>query len=157
MPPASWSRSVGTADCLELGVCQLRETLAFGLLDYEHSGRDQAAWVIDLLRRDPATRSEVITTLQPRTDTAYIPCISLLDFWLPRGAVELIVYAHSIDFGAQGYGKLAELASLQDHVAGELGLPAGRLLITVKSAHIYETDLPCVHSVPADYDSSNLR
>jgi hypothetical protein len=32
-----------------------------------------------------------------------------------RGSVELVVYAHSIDFGAKGYGNLVELASLQHH------------------------------------------
>jgi thymidylate synthase len=126
------------------------DSYATRLFDYEHSGRDQVAWVIDRLRKDPATRSAVITTLQPRTDTTYIPCLSLLDFWLPGGAVELIAYAHSIDFGAKGYGNLAELASLQHHVAGELGLPVGRLLMTVKSAHIYETELPYLHDVLAD-------
>jgi Thymidylate synthase len=128
------------------------DSYATRLFDYEHSGRDQVAWVIDRLRRDPATRSAVITTLQPRTDTAYIPCLSLLDFWLPRGAVELIAYAHSIDFGAKGYGNLAELASLQHHVAGELGLPVGRLLMTVKSAHLYETELPYMQGVLTDHD-----
>jgi thymidylate synthase len=79
--------------------------------------------------------------LQPHTDTTYIPCISMLDFWLPAGTVELVVYAHSIDFGAKGYGNLVELASLQQHVAGALGLPVGRLLMVVKSAHVYETEL----------------
>ena len=66
--------------------------------------------------------------------------MSLLDFWLPDGAVELVVYAHSIDFGAKGYGNLVELASLQRHVAGQQALPAGRLLMIVKSAHVYETE-----------------
>jgi hypothetical protein len=66
------------------------DSYATRLFDYEHSGRDQVAWVVDRLRRDPATRSAAITTFQPRTDAAYIPCVSLLDFWLPGGAVELI-------------------------------------------------------------------
>ena len=45
---------------------------------------------------------------------------------LPDGAVELVAYAHSIDFGAKGYGNLVELASLQQHVAGQLaGRPGG--------------------------------
>ncbi len=78
------------------------DSYATRLFDYEHSGRDQVAWVIDRLRRDPASRSAAITTFQPRTDAAYIPCVSLLDFWLPGGAVELVTYAHSIDFGAKG-------------------------------------------------------
>jgi hypothetical protein len=116
------------------------DSYATRLFDYEHSGRDQVAWVVDRLRRDPATRSAAITTFQPHTDTSYIPCVSLLDFWLPDGAVELIAYAHSIDFGAKGYGNLVELASLQQHVAGQLGRPAGRLLMVVKSAHVYEAE-----------------
>jgi hypothetical protein len=116
------------------------DSYATRLFDYEHSGRDQVAWVVDRLRQDPATRSAAITTFQPHTDTSYIPCVSLLDFWLPDGAVELVAYAHSIDFGAKGYGNLVELAALQRHVAGQLGRPAGRLLMTVKSAHVYETE-----------------
>lgn len=116
------------------------DSYATRLFDYEHSGRDQVAWVTDRLRRDPASRSATITTFQPHTDSSYIPCVSLLDFWLPGGAVELVAYAHSIDFGAKGYGNLVELAALQRHVAGELTLPAGRLLMVVKSAHVYETE-----------------
>lgn len=129
------------------------DSYATRLFDYEHSGRDQMAWVIDRLRRDPATRSATITTFQPHTDTTYVPCVSLLDFWLPGGAVELIAYAHSIDFGAKGYGNLVELATLQRRVAGELGLPAGRLLMIVKSAHLYETERAYVRGVLAAQDS----
>ena len=125
------------------------DSYATRLFDYEHSGRDQVAWVIDRLRADPATRSAAITTFQPRTDTTYIPCVSLLDFWLPGRAVELIAYAHSIDFGAKGYGNLVELAALQHHVAAELGRPPGRLLMVVKSAHVYETELAYLRSVLA--------
>ena len=128
------------------------DSYATRLFDYEHSGRDQVAWVIDRLRRDPATRSAAITTFQPHTDTSYIPCVSLLDFWLPGGAVELVAYAHSIDFGAKGYGNLVELASLQHHVADQLGRPVGRLLVVVKSAHVYETERDFVQDVLARQD-----
>jgi thymidylate synthase len=123
------------------------DSYATRLFDYEHSGRDQVTWVIDRLRADPASRSAAITTFQPHSDTTYIPCVSMLDFWLPGGAVELVVYAHSIDFGAKGYGNLVELASLQRHVADALGLPAGRLLMIVKSAHVYETELEYIKAL----------
>jgi thymidylate synthase len=126
------------------------DSYATRLFDYEHSGRDQVAWVIDRLRQDPATRSATITTFQPRTDTTYVPCVSLLDFWLPGGAVELTSYAHSIDFGAKGYGNLVELARLQHHVADALGRPAGRLLVMVKSAHVYQAEFEYVHGVLAE-------
>lgn len=116
------------------------DSYATRLYDYEHTGRDQIAWVVERLRRDPASRSAAITTFQPLTDTSYIPCVSLLDFWLPDGALELVVYAHSIDFGAKGYGNLIELAEVQRRVATQLDMPLGRLLMTVKSAHIYQTE-----------------
>jgi thymidylate synthase len=116
------------------------DSYATRLFDYERSGRDQIAWVIDRLRGDPTSRSATITTFQPHTDTSYIPCVSLLDFWLPGGAVELAVYAHSIDFGAKGYGNLVELAALQHRVAEALDRPVGRLVMTVKSAHVYDTE-----------------
>jgi thymidylate synthase len=131
------------------------DSYATRLFDYEHSGRDQVTWTIDRLRADPASRSATITTLQPHSDTTYIPCVSTLDFWLPGGAVELVVYAHSIDFGAKGYGNMVELASLQRHVADALGLPVGRLLMIVKSAHVYETDLAYIKRVLAGASRPN--
>jgi thymidylate synthase len=125
------------------------DSYATRLFDYEHSGRDQVRWVIDRLRADPSSRSATITTFQPHTDTTYIPCVSMLDFWLPDGALELVVYAHSIDFGAKGYGNLVELASLQHHVADALGVRVGRLLMIVKSAHVYETELEYIKGLLA--------
>jgi len=110
------------------------------LYDYASSGRDQISWVIDRLRKDPSSRSATITTFEPLLDTTYIPCVSLLDFWIRDEALELVVYAHSIDFGAKGYGNLVELAFLQEHVARELGREIGRLVFLVKSAHIYESE-----------------
>ena len=149
----AWMRDNFTrhAPVAELGGA---DSYATRLFDYDHSGRDQIGWVIDRLRQSPASRSATITTFQPHTDSAYIPCVSLLDFWLPRGAVELVVYAHSIDFGAKGYGNLVELASLQQHVAAELGLPVGRLLMTVKSSHVYDTEMDYVLKVLAGGQSS---
>ena len=88
----------------------------------------------------PGSRSATITTFEPLSDTSYIPCVSLLDFWAPAGRVELVVYAHSLDFGKKAYGNLVELARLQELVAGELGLPLGSLTIYVKSAHVYEPE-----------------
>jgi thymidylate synthase len=110
------------------------------LFNYAGTGRDQIAWVVDRLRADPECRSASVTTFQPLTDTAYIPCVSLLDFWIRDGAVELVVYAHSLDFGKKAYGNLVELTRLSEHVAGELGRPVGRLVVHAKSAHVYEPE-----------------
>jgi len=119
------------------------------LYDYAESGRDQVQWVIDRLRADPASRSATITTFEPLLDTTYIPCVSLLDFWISEGRLVAVVYAHSIDFGAKGYGNLVELAFLMERIAGALDLEVGRLDFIVKSAHIYEPDLALMRDVVA--------
>ena len=116
------------------------DSYAVRLFDYAHAGRDQIAWVAERLRADPESRSATITTFQPLTDEAYIPCISMLDFWLPAGELELVVYAHSLDFGKKAYGNLVELARLQERVASEVGVLLGRLVIHAKSAHVYELE-----------------
>jgi thymidylate synthase len=122
-------------DVAELGGAR---SYARRLRDYE--GRDQVAWVIERLRTDPETRSATITTFQPLADTSYIPCVSLLDFWRVGGGLELVVYAHSLDFGKKAYGNLVELARLQHEVAAAVGVPVGSLVIHAKSAHVYEPE-----------------
>ncbi|MGN6444596.1 thymidylate synthase [Amnibacterium sp.] len=119
------------------------------LFDYLRTGRDQIRWVIDRLAADPTRRDAVITTLEPTLDTSYVPCVSLLDFWIPDGRLELVVAAHSIDFGTKGYANLVELAELQHRVAHALEIPVGRLLMSVKSAHIYEPELEPMRTVVA--------
>jgi thymidylate synthase len=124
-------------DVPELGDAK---SYAVRLFNYAGEGRDQIAWAIERLRTDPASRSATITTFQPLTDTAYIPCVSMLDFWRPNEALDLVVYAHSLDFGKKAYGNLVELTRLQEHVAGELEAPLGRLVVHAKSAHVYEPE-----------------
>lgn len=129
-------------DVPELGNAK---SYAARLFDYAGAGRNQIDWVVDRLRGDPDSRSAAITTFQPLTDTSYVPCISLLDFWLRNGpdsdkTLELVVYAHSLDFGKKAYGNLVELARLAERVAGELGRPVGPLVLHAKSAHVYEPE-----------------
>src|SRR5712691_5127217 len=125
------------------------DSYATRLYDYAHAGRDQIRWVIDRLAANPWTRDATVTTFQPLTDTGYIPCVSLLDFWLVEGKLQLAVYANAIDFGTKGYANLVELAALQARVAGDLGVGVGTLTMTVKSAHIYQTYIRLMHRIIA--------
>jgi thymidylate synthase len=128
------------------------DSYATRLYDYARTGRDQVRWVVDRLAAKPWARDATITTFQPLTDTGYIPCVSLLDFWLVNGELQLAVYAHSIDFGTKGYANLVELAALQARVAGDLGAQVGTLTMTVKSAHIYQTELALMRKIIATRD-----
>jgi len=127
------------------------DSYATRLYDYARSGRDQLAWVVDRLRADPTCRSATITTFQPLTDTAYIPCVSLLDFFVDDGALCQVATCHSIDFGAKGYGNLVELAHLSERVAGALGATVGPLVMAVKSAHVYDADAAYVEGVIGEH------
>ncbi len=111
------------------------------LFDYGASGRNQLDWVVEKLTKDPLASYATITTFEPLTDTTYIPCVSLLDFWLRAGGLDLVVYAHSIDFGKKGFANLVQLAELQTYVAEHLKRPEGRLTMIIKSAHIYATEI----------------
>jgi len=117
------------------------DSYARRLRDYAGTGRDQVAWLIARLTADPGARDAAITTFQPATDTTYIPCISVIDAWAPDGRLELVVYAHGLDLGKKAYANLVELAALQREIAAGAGLPAGGLVIHVKTAHIYEPEL----------------
>ncbi len=123
------------------------DSYATRLYDYAHTGRNQIDWVIDRIRVDPAVRDATITTFQPLTDTSYVPCVSLLDFWLADRAVQLGAYAHGIDFGTKGYANLVELAALHHHVADALHTGVATLTFTIKSAHIYDTELPLMREI----------
>jgi len=129
------------SDHAKVAILGNADSYATRIYDYAHTGRDQLTWVVDRLRADPRCRSATITTFQPLIDTDYIPCVSLLDFWLRRGRLELVAYAHSIDFGKKGFANLVQLAELQRHVAARLEAPCGSLAMIVKSATIYRTEL----------------
>jgi thymidylate synthase len=141
-------------DIAELGNAK---SYAVRLFNYAGAGHDQLAWVVQRLRADAECRSATITTFQPLTDTSYIPCVSMLDFWLRDGAVELVVYAHSLDFGKKAYGNLVELARLQEHVAGELGAERGSLVVHCKSAHVYEPEWSLMASIADAGLAATLR
>ena len=140
----AWLAWMHTNFCVQHDVPELGNARSYAarLFNYAGAGRDQIRWVVERLRADPANRSAAITTFVPLEDTRYIPCISLLDFWQPAGALELVVYAHSLDFGKKAYGNLVELAALQCQVAEQLAAPVGQMLIHAKSAHIYEPEWP---------------
>ena len=123
------------------------DSYATRLYDYAHTGRDQVRWVIDRLAANPAARDATITTFQPLTDSSYVPCVSLLDFWLLKGALQLDVYAHGIDFGTKGYANLVELAALQARAVRDLNSAVGVLTMTIKSAHIYATELEAMRAI----------
>jgi thymidylate synthase len=142
----AWMRA-NFSDFSEVAELGDADSYATRLRNYAGAGLDQLRWVAERLRSDPLSRSATITTFQPLSDTSYIPCISLFDFYLHDGALRLVAYAHSIDFGAKGYANLLELGVIQHQVGTELGRPVGSLTLIVKSSHVYDSDAAYMSSV----------
>src|SRR5260370_4876705 len=117
------------------------DSYATRLYDYAHTGRDQIRWVIDRLQANPWARDATVTTFQPLTDTTYIPCVSLLDFWLVQRKLQHAVYANAIDFSTKGYANLVELAALQARVASDLDDGISKHTMMMQSASSYQTEL----------------
>ena len=115
------------------------KSYAVRLFNYAGTGRDQIAWVVERLRADPECRSAAVTTFQPLTDTAYIPCVSLLDFWIRADAVEWssTPTASTSARRPTGISSSSRACRSMSQASSTVGRPA---VVHAKSAHIYEPE-----------------
>lgn len=108
---------------------------------YSYMGqKDQVKWLVDRLRKNPSTRSATISMFEPLTDEGYIPCVSLLDFQVTDGQLNMTAYCRALDFGCKAYVNLVMLHLIQQNIAEKVGVPCGKLMLLVKSAHFYMRD-----------------
>lgn len=108
---------------------------------YSYMGRkNQVEWLVDRLRKNPTTRSAAITMFEPLTDEGYIPCVSMLDFQVLGGELNMTAYCRALDFGCKAYVNLVMLHLIQKDIAEKIGVSCGKLTLIVKSAHFYLRD-----------------
>lgn len=108
---------------------------------YAYMGeKDQVEWLIQRLRSNPTTRSATITMFEPLTDEGYIPCVSLLDFQLTDGRLDMTAYCRALDFGCKAYVNLVMLHLIHKKISEDTGIPCGKLILLIKSAHFYVRD-----------------
>lgn len=77
---------------------------------------------------------------EPLTDEGYIPCVSLLDFQKTGGKLDMTAYGRALDFGCKAYVNLVMLHLIQKEITEKAGIPCGKLILIVKSAHFYLRD-----------------
>ena len=108
---------------------------------YSYMGqKNQVEWLVDRLRKNPTTRSATLSMFEPLTDEGYIPCVSLLDFQETDGQLNMTAYCRALDFGCKAYVNLVMLHLIQQDIAEKVGVPCGKLILLVKSAHFYMRD-----------------
>lgn len=112
--------------------------------------KNQIDWVIDRLKNKKNTCSATITTFEPLTDEKYIPCVSMIDFYVQNDKLDMYVYCRSLDFGCKAYVNLVMLYNILKQVSDEIDLKVGNMNLIIKSAHVYDKDRDKVNNILTD-------
>ena len=113
--------------------------------------KNQIEWVINKLKKKPSSCSATITTFDPLNDESYIPCISLLDFYIENNVLNLYVYARSLDWGKKAYANLVMLTKILEEVSEGIDVPVGGIELTVKVSRVYKEENDIVERILCDY------
>lgn len=127
-------------------VPELKNALSYGTRLFNYNGKNQVEWVINKLRKKPETKAATISMLMS-DDEDYIPCVSLIDFKLRKGKLNITAMCRAIDFGKKVYANLLALNKIQEIVAEKIGVKCGELVMYNVSAHIYEENFSEVNKI----------
>ena len=85
-------------------VKELHEANSYASRLYNYMNeKNQIDWVINRLKDKIKTCSATITTFEPLLDEQYIPCVSMIDFYVVNDKLDMYVYCRSLDFGCKAY------------------------------------------------------
>ena len=118
--------------------------------------KNQIEWVINRLKERRNTCSATITTFEPLVDEQYIPCVSMIDFYVENEILNMYVYCRSLDFGCKAYVNLVMLYNILKQVADAINIEVGNMNLTIKSAHVYDKDREKINRILEDIKNNNL-
>jgi hypothetical protein len=110
-------------------------------------GRHDLDDVISLLRTDRLSKRAVVTLCGE--GDGRVPCINLIQFLVRDGAVHVMYYARGQDAFRKFCADGLCVATLARTVAGALELPAGRVVGSLASSHVYHRDVPAIRQLLA--------
>src|ERR1700748_166331 len=110
-----------------------------------HDGRtiDQIDNVVDMIRRNPASRRRIVTAWNPADvdKMALPPCHCLFQFYVARGRLSCQLYQRSADVFLGVPVNIASYALLTMMMAQVSGLQPGEFIHTLGDAHLYANHL----------------
>jgi thymidylate synthase len=123
-------------------VPELKNSWSYGWRLYKYQDKiDQIAWVIDVLKKKPESKSATITMLQGAGIEPYVPCVSLIDFKIRNKTLWITATCRSLDFGKKAIFNMVNLVNIGQEIAAKLSIKNIELFLNVISAHIYKQDL----------------
>ena len=104
---------------------------------------DQIAGLIDTIRRDPASRRQIVTAWNPGElgQMALAPCHCLFQTWVANGRLSLQLYQRSCDAFLGLPFNIASYALLTHLIADQCGLEVGEFVWTGGDTHLYSNHL----------------
>ena len=127
---------------------------AYGQRWRNEFGRDQLAGAIDVLRREPSSRQIMVSAWHPGKDglnalsKALVPCPVDFTMQVLNNRLNVSVHMRSSDVAVGLPYDTMFYALLQDALACETGLKLGKLTMNLDHAHIYETHMNDMQSLP---------
>jgi len=116
--------------------------------DYTGQGVDQIGKIIHLLKSSPTSRRLVLSGWCPtqQEEMCLPPCHILYQFYVEKdGRLSIQMYQRSSDIFLGLPFNIASTALLLKLVAHQVGYEAGRVLVQVGDAHIYEEHFEACH------------
>ena len=104
---------------------------------------DQIAGLVELIRRDPASRRQIVTAWNPADlpDMALAPCHCLFQTQVANGRLNLQLYQRSADVFLGVPFNIASYALLTHMLAQQCGLEPGVFVWTGGDCHLYSNHL----------------
>jgi thymidylate synthase len=114
-----------------------------------HKKETALTCVVKRLQNNQDSKSTVISLLRNSDfDEGHVPCITTLDFKIRNDTLNIHYYSRSQDLFKKSYADNLAIFAIGEKVANQLAVPFGYLGGYISSGHIYEQDLPEIHSVP---------
>lgn len=117
----------------------------YGSYIFDNNGINQMVWIKNRIDKKPETKSATITLHRPGEDM--LACLSLLDFKLRNGKLNMNVVYRSQNIFSSQPGNIIALREMQIDLAEKIGVPIGKIELVVFSAHIYARDYEAVSQI----------
>lgn len=125
-----------------------------------HFSKDQLLRAIDMLKVDPNSRQVVLQIWDVDCDLGStskdIPCNDMVKLRVVNGLLDIVVFCRSNDMIWGAYGaNIVQFSTLQEFIAGALGIPVGRYYQVSCDFHAY-TDTVNKCPKPSFFDANKV-
>lgn len=120
----------------------------YGSRVFNNHGINQLEWATKRIINKPETKSATFSLHEPGENM--LPCLSLLDFKLRNGFVNMTAVYRSQNTFWSMPGNMLALNQMQEDVSRGAGCVTGKVELVVASAHIYQKDFETVEHILSD-------